>query len=347
MKKNILDLTFNELKELMLEFGFEKFRMTQLCDWIFKKHVFDFLKMTSFSKNMQVILSDKFNFFVPQIEEVVKSEKDGSYKFLFKAFDGRLIESILMIAPSRTTLCVSCMVGCPLKCSFCATGSEIGFVRKLDAGEIVGQFLAVEKYALEHKLIERISNIVFMGMGEPFLNLDAVKRAVGNFLDENLFGLSRSKITVSTAGVGPGIAAFINKFEVNLAVSLHFPNDKLRSEYMPVNKTFPLTKLVDELQKIELGKRDCITIEYIMLAGINDTMEHAKQLVKLLSTVKVKFNLIPYNPTTLIDAQPSSAKVINDFALFLKSKSFTVTVRRSHGVDIEGGCGQFALKKSK
>ncbi len=347
MKKNILDLTFNELKELMLEFGFEKFRMTQLCDWIFKKHVFDFSKMTSFSKNMQVMLSDKFSLFVPQIEEVVKSEKDGSYKFLFKSFDGRLIESILMIAPSRTTLCVSCMVGCPLKCKFCATGSEIGFVRKLDAGEIVGQFLAVEKYALEHKLIDRISNVVFMGMGEPFLNLDAVKRAVANFLDENFFGLSRSKITVSTAGVGRGIAAFINKYEVNLAVSLHFPNDKLRSEYMPVNKAFPLSKLVDELQKIELGKRDCITIEYIMLAGINDTIEHAKQLVKLLSKVKVKFNLIPYNPTTLIDAKPSSAKVINDFALFLKSKSFTVTVRRSHGVDIEGGCGQFALKKSK
>ena len=297
MKKNILDLSFNELKELMLEFGFEKFRLTQLCDWIFKKHVFDFSKMTSFSKNMQVILSEKFNFFVPQIEDVIESKKDGSYKFLLKAFDGRLIESILMIVPGRATICVSCMVGCPLKCKFCATGSEIGFVRKLDSSEIVGQFLAVEKYAQEHKLADRISNVVFMGMGEPFLNLDAVKRAISTFLDENLLGLSRSKITVSTAGVGPGIAAFINKFEVNLAVSLHFPNDELRSEYMPVNKTFPLAKLVGELQKIELGKRDCITIEYIMLAGINDQIEHAKQLVRLLSNVKVKFNLIPYNPT--------------------------------------------------
>lgn len=347
MKKNILDLSFNELKELMLEFGFEKFRVAQLCDWIFKKHVFDFSKMTSFSKTMQVALSERFNFFVPQIEDVVESKKDGSYKFLFKAFDGRLIESILMIAPGRATICVSCMVGCPLKCRFCATGSEIGFVRKLDAGEIVGQFLAVEKYAMEHKLAERISNVVFMGMGEPFLNLDAVKRAVANFLDENFFGLSRSKITVSTAGVGAGIAAFINKFEINLAVSLHFPNDQLRSEYMPVNKTFPLSKLVGELQKIELGKRDCITIEYIMLAGINDQIEHATQLVKLLSKVKVKFNLIPYNQTKSIDAKPSTEKVINDFALFLKSKSFMVTVRRSRGVDVDGGCGQFALKKSK
>ncbi len=370
MRKNILDLSFGELKELMLEFGFEKFRLTQLCDWIFKKHVFDFSKMTSFSKNMQTMLSEKFDFFVPQIEDVIESKKDGSYKFLLKAHDGKLIESILMIVPAvasgrlwlagqdekgivsrRATICVSCMVGCPLKCRFCATGSEIGFVRKLDSSEIVGQFLVVEKYAQEHKLAGRISNVVFMGMGEPFLNLDAVKRAISTLLDENLLGLSRSKITVSTAGVGPGIAAFINKFEVNLAVSLHFPNDELRSEYMPINKTFPLSKLVGELQKIELGKRDCITIEYIMLAGINDQAEHAKQLVRLLSNVKVKFNLIPYNPTNDTMQKPalraSTEKTINDFALFLKSKSFMVTVRRSHGVDIAGGCGQFALKKSK
>jgi len=361
MKKNILDLSFNELKTAMLEFKFEKFRFTQLCDWIFKKHVFDFTKMTSFSKILQAQLAEKFTLFVPSIDEVLASKKDGSYKFLLKTHDGNLIESILMLAPGRATICVSCMIGCPLKCRFCATGSEVGFIRKLYAGEIVGQFLVVEKYAQEHKLADHITNVVFMGMGEPFLNLDSVDRAIATFTDENLFGLSKSKITVSTAGVGstPGagkaagsgsvIADFINKYGVNLAVSLHFTNDALRSEYMPVNKTFPLEKLVADLKKINLSKRDYITIEYIMLAGINDKLEHAKQLVKLLSSVKVKFNLIPYNPTDslskLIDAKPSSEKAINDFALYLKSKDFTVTVRRSHGVDIEGGCGQFALKK--
>jgi 23S rRNA (adenine2503-C2)-methyltransferase len=361
MKKNVLDLSFSELKAAMLEFKFEKFRFTQLCDWIYKKHIFDFTKMTSFSKNLQAQLAETFTLFVPSIDDVVESKKDGSYKFLLKTHDGNLIESILMLAPGRATICVSCMIGCPLKCRFCATGSEVGFIRKLYAGEIVGQFLVVEKYAQEHKLADHITNVVFMGMGEQFLNLDSVGRAIATFTDENLFGLSKSKITVSTAGVGAGIdptsaskssagrglsmADFINKYGVNLAVSLHFPNDALRSEYMPINKTFPLEKLIAELKKINLAKRDYITIEYIMLAGINDKPEHARQLVKLLSSVKVKFNLIPYNPIGLFDAKPSSEKAINDFALLLKAKDFTVTVRRSHGVDIEGGCGQFALKK--
>jgi 23S rRNA (adenine2503-C2)-methyltransferase len=363
MKKNILDLSFCELKAAMLEFKFEKFRFTQLCDWIYKKHIFDFSKMTSFSKDLQAQLAEKFTLFVPTLDEVVQSKKDSSYKFLLKTHDGNLIEAILMLAHGRATLCVSCMIGCPLKCRFCATGSEVGFIRKLYAGEIVGQFLVVEKYAQEHKLADHITNVVFMGMGEPFLNLDSVGRAIATFTDEKLFGLSKSKITVSTAGVGVGagltagskstagsgldIADFINKYGVNLAVSLHFPNDALRSEYMPVNKVFPLEKLVAELKKINLSKRDYIMIEYIMLDGINDKPEHARQLVKLLSSVKVKFNLIPYNPTGLFDAKPSSEKAINDFALLLKAKGFIVTVRRSRGVDIEGGCGQFALKRAQ
>lgn len=345
MKKNILDLSFEEIKQNLSKLGFEKFRITQLCDWIFKKHVFDFAQMTSFSKSMQKTLSENFSLFVPEIEDVAISKKDGSYKFLLKAEDGQMIESILMLAKDRTTVCVSCMVGCPLKCKFCATGSEVGFVRKLSASEIVGQVLVLEKYAQENKLAERISNIVFMGMGEPFLNLDAVSRTVESLHEQNFLGLSRSKITVSTAGVGPGIADFINKYGVKLAVSLHFPTDELREKYMPVNKAFPLAKLVSELKKINLCKRDYIMIEYIMLSGINDQIEHAKQLVKLLSSVKVKFNLIPFNPIATLDVKPSLELAIDAFASYLHSKSFMVTVRRSHGVDIQGGCGQFALKR--
>ncbi len=340
---NILDLSFEEIKKLLSDLGFEKFRATQLCDWIFKKHVFDFARMTSFSKEMQKKLSEKVAFYVPEIQDVSISKIDGSYKFLLKAEDGKLIESILMFAPERATVCVSCMVGCPLRCKFCATGSEIGFIRKLRASEIISQVLILEKYAQENRLADRISNVVFMGMGEPFLNLDAVSRAVENMLDRKFFGLSRSKITVSTAGVGPGIAGFINKYGVKLAVSLHFPNDELRSEYMPVNKKFPLSDLISELKKINLTKRDYIMIEYIMLAGINDRIEHARQLVRLLSSVKVKFNLIPFNPIENLEAKPSSESDIDAFATYLHSKSFMVTVRRSHGVDIHGGCGQFAL----
>ena len=303
--------------------------------------------MTSFSKNMQSDLNKAAILSVPQIEEVAESQKDGSYKFILKAADGSLIESILMLAPGRVTICVSCMVGCPLKCRFCATGSEIGFKRKLDTSEIMGQILAVEKYAQENKLATRISNVVFMGMGEPFLNLNAVGKAIAILLDENLFGISKTRITVSTAGVGPGIAAFINKFGINLAVSLHFPTNELRSEYMPINKAFSLEKLISELRRVKLGKQDYITVEYIMLDGINDQIEHAKLLVRLLSTVKIKFNLIPYNPTEKSGLKPSSDQAIKDFAEYLHSKSFVVTVRRSHGVDVQGGCGQFALKRFK
>lgn len=347
MKKNVLDLSFQEVKELLNNLRFEKFRLTQICDWIFKKYVFDFSKMTSFSKNMQADLSRVSTLTVPSIEDVAESKKDGSFKFILKAADGGLIESILMITPTRATICVSCMVGCPLKCRFCATGSELKFIRKLSTSEIIGQILVVEKYAQENKLATRISNVVFMGMGEPFLNIDAVGKAIENLLDKNLFGISKSRITISTAGVGAGIANFINKFGINLAISLHFPTNELRSEYMSINKSFPLEKLIQELRRVDLGKQDYITIEYLMLDGVNDQIEHAKQLVKLLSAVKIKFNLIPYNPTKTLALKPSSEQAINDFAAYLHSKSFMVTVRRSHGIDIQGGCGQFALKKTR
>jgi len=343
MKKNILDLSLKNLIFLFSDLKFEKFRSQQLCNWIYKKRVFDFSKMTNFSREIQIKLAKYFEIYVPTIENVSISEKDKSYKFLLKACDGKLIEAILMISSGRATVCVSCMIGCPLKCSFCATGSELGYIRKLTAGEIIGQVLLLEKYAKDNKLANRISNIVFMGMGEPFLNLDAVSTAIENLLDPNLFGISRYKITVSTAGVGRGIADFVNKYKIKLAVSIHFPNNELRSRYMPINNVFPLENLIQELQAIKLGKRDYITIEYIMLDGINDQIENAKQLLRLLSNLKVKFNLIPYNPTKKLAFKPSSEDAINKFANYLKSKSFMVTVRRSYGVDIEGGCGQFAL----
>lgn len=347
MKKHILDLSLNEFTKEIELLGLEKFRAKQIFDWIYKKNVLSFDKMSNVSQKMLPVLDQNFSIFIPEIDDVSVSRSDNSYKFLLKAEDGKFIEAILMLVEDRATVCVSCMVGCPLKCRFCATGSEVGFIRKLSAAEILGQIFVAQKYATDHKLAEKITNIVFMGMGEPFLNIDSVGHAVQMLMSPDGFGMSKSRITVSTAGAAANIADFINKWGVKLAVSLHFPTDELRSKYMPVNKAFPLSKLVSELRKIKLSQREYITIEYIMLAGLNDQVEHAKQLINLLSSVKVKFNLIPYNPTKTFDVPASSDERINKFASYLRDKSFIVTVRRSHGVDVEGGCGQFALKKTK
>lgn len=349
MKKHILDLSLNEFTKEIELLGLEKFRARQIWDWVYNKNVFSFEKMTSLPQKMLPILEQNFSVSLPEIEAISESKTDKSFKFLLKADDGNFFETILMLSADRVTVCVSCMVGCPLKCLFCATGSEVGFVRKLNASEILSQIFIAKKYAQENKLAQKITNIVFMGMGEPFLNIQSVERAIAMLLSPDGFAMSKSRITISTAGVaangtGSNIANVINKLGVKLAVSLHFPTDALRSQFMPVNKAFSLSKLVQELKKINLGKRESITIEYIMIDGVNDQIEHAKQLINLLGSLKVKFNLIPYNPTKTLNAKPSSEAQIDKFAAYLSSKSFIVTVRRSRGVDIEGGCGQFAAK---
>ncbi|MCK4518051.1 23S rRNA (adenine(2503)-C(2))-methyltransferase RlmN [Candidatus Babeliales bacterium] len=345
-KENLLDLNLEELKQKIKELGHEPYRAKQLFEWIYKKNIFDINKYSNIPQKLKDDLTKNFTIQIPEISHVSHSEKDNSYKFLLKTDDDKLVESILMLKNDRATICISCMIGCPLACKFCATGMEVGFVRKLKTSEIIGQILAIKSYAKLHSITDKITNIVFMGMGEPFLNLPAVDRTVGILISEDGFGMSKSRITISTAGPTNNIADFINKHKVKLAVSLHFPTDELRSKYMPVNKNFDLSQLVEELKKIKLSKREQITIEYMMLQNINDSIEHAKQLVRLVSSLKVKINLIPYNPTKALPVKPSDEKTINEFIKYLVSKSVPVTVRRSLGAEIEGACGQFALKKT-
>jgi 23S rRNA (adenine2503-C2)-methyltransferase len=303
--------------------------------------------MLNIPQDLKAVINEKFSLHILKIHDVAHSSVDNSYKFLLQTDDDKLIESILMIEEKRATICVSSMIGCPLACKFCATGSKIGFVRQLTPSEIVGQILVILRYAIEHRCAERISNIVFMGMGEPLLNKEAVAKSIYILTHKKCLALSPSRISVSTAGTGVGLAQFINKTGVQLAVSIHFPNDELRSQYMPVNKKFPLAELISELKKVELKKRDFILIEYLLLGGINDSLVHAKQLHKLVSDLKVKINLIPYNPTETFPATAPSEKVINEFARYLKDKGIFTSVRRSRGVDLEGGCGQFSLAKKR
>ncbi len=347
MKPHILDISPAELEKELQKRNIERYRAKQILHWICKQYVCAFSEMNNISKDMRELLEDTYSLFIPKIKHVTSSEEDTSKKFLLEAEDGKLIETILMFDEKRATLCVSCMIGCPLKCAFCATGSEIGFVRNLKASEILGQFLVALQYMKKEKLGERITNIVYMGMGEPFLNLKEVERSIEFFTSPDCFAMSKSRIAVSTAGAKANIADFINTWGVKLAVSLHFPTNEQRSKYMPINKQFPLEMLIQELRKIRLNHRDYITIEYLMLKEINDRKEDAGKLVKLLSSLKVKCNLIPYNPTENFHEQPSDETRINAFASLLRSKGIMVTVRRSFGVDIEGGCGQFALKKNQ
>ncbi|EKD23327.1 MAG: hypothetical protein ACD_82C00125G0001 [uncultured bacterium] len=345
-KINLFDITYSEMEKIIKEISLPVFRAQQLGNWLYKNLVFSLDQMSNFSQELKDTIDKNFYFYVPQIEHVAHSESDNSYKFLLKTSDDRLIESILMIEPGRTTVCVSCMIGCPMGCKFCATGTEVGFVRKLTTAEIIGQVLMILRYAKENDIAQRITNVVFMGMGEPFANLDAVQNAIYILLDPKLFGISPAKISVSTACPGNNIAEFINKTSVRLAVSLHFPTNDLRSEYMPINKKFNIEEIIKELKKVKLKKRDYILIEYIMLGGINDTPLHAKQLLGIVGNLKVKINLIPYNPTEGFAAKASTQKAINDFVQYLQSKNIFVSVRKSRGIDIDGGCGQFALKKS-
>ncbi|MBU1007761.1 23S rRNA (adenine(2503)-C(2))-methyltransferase RlmN [Candidatus Dependentiae bacterium] len=347
-KTNLFDFTYPELEKTLEEINLPRFRAKQLFDWLYKKLVFDFDLMSNFSSEQKRIFAKKFRLYIPTIEHVAHSSSDSSYKFLLKTDDGKQIESVLIkektSSRERSTICVSCMVGCPLGCKFCATGSEIGFVRKLSCAEIVGQVLAILKHAQENNYSQKITNIVFMGMGEPFLNIEQVQKSIALFTSTNGISLSPSKIAVSTAGIGPGIAQFINETGIRLAVSLHFPTNELRSEYMPINKQFPLDKLFAELKKINLKKRDHILIEYLMLDGINDTLTHVKQLQKLVHGLKVKINLIPYNPIKKFRAKTSSPKSIENFVAYLKGKGIFTSVRHSKGIEVEGGCGQLALK---
>ena len=350
MKKNILNLSLLELEKEISKLNVNKFRAKQIFDWIYKKNIFDFQLMSNLPESFKRVLYDNFYIKIPVISNEKHSPSDNSYKFLLQTSDKNLIESIAIIENKRVILCVSCMVGCPLGCKFCATGTELKFKRNLDTSEIVGQYIAVQNYLKKNGISENINNVVFMGMGEPFLNTNNVEKSIELFTQKDGFGISKNKITISTAGVtkspsGISLSDFINKHQIKLAVSINFPTDKQRSQFMPINKKTPLNELIDELKKINLKKRDYITIEYLMIEKINDTLLHAQQLRNLLKSLKVKINLIPYNPVKMFKAKPSTENQITEFSNFLRSKSIFVSVRRSKGKDVLGGCGQFALKE--
>jgi 23S rRNA (adenine2503-C2)-methyltransferase len=343
-KKDIRKLSKEELITIFTEMGEKRFRANQVYEWLWQKSARSFDEMTNLSKNLREQLSTTFTINAIKEDKVQKS-LDGTIKSRYRLHDGHLIEAVLIPVPSdnRFTVCVSSQVGCSLACTFCATG-RMARVRNLDAAEIYDQVVAVNKQSLE-TFDHQLTNIVYMGMGEPLLAYKNVLKSVEHLTSPDGLNMSPKRITVSTAGIAKMIRKLADDgVKFNLALSLHAADDKKRDEIMPINEQNNLAALMDAIEYFYKKTRNRISYEYIAFQNFNDSLEDAANLVKLCKRFPVKVNIIEYNP---IDGAPflkSSENNIDNFAKYLREREVMVTVRRSRGKDIDAACGQLANK---
>lgn len=340
--RNILELTFSELEALVLSMGHRSFRAHQLWQWLWRKGVLDFAAMTNIAQDFREQLALNWGIFWPQILTTQRSQ-DGTIKFLLGLGDGLSVETVLIPDKGRYTQCLSCQIGCPMGCTFCSTG-QMGFVRNMSGGEIAAQVLVARHYLREQGLAQEVKNLVYMGMGEPLLNWTQVKKSLDIFTQDQGLHFSRRRITLSTCAVPGKLALFAAEDLALPAISLHAPTQEIRQKLMPGAAQWPLEQLIAALQKIELRPRERVTIEYILIRNINDSLEHARQLARLLAHLKCKINLIAYNPAPGIVYQAPKMQDILAFENFLRSKGFTVTLRKSKGQDIAAACGQLKIE---
>jgi 23S rRNA (adenine2503-C2)-methyltransferase len=341
---NLLDFDLDGLTAYCEQLGEKRFRAVQLFRWIHQKGATDFDQMSDLAKSLRAKLQGSATITpLKVISEHVSS--DGTIKWLFDVGGGNAVESVYIPEDDRATLCVSSQAGCAVGCRFCSTGHQ-GFSRNLSTGEIIAQL-----WFAEHNLRQRlgqservISNVVMMGMGEPMQNYSALVPALRTMLDDHGYGLSRRRVTVSTSGVVPMIERLKADCPVALAVSLHAPNDPLRDELVPLNRKYPIAELMAAcVDYLESAPRDFITFEYCMLDGVNDTEEHARQLIALVRhKVPCKFNLIPFNPFPESGLKRSSNTRVQAFAKILIDAGIVTTVRKTRGDDIDAACGQLA-----
>ena len=331
------DLDLKGWKAFFKEKGLPAFKGAQVYEWIFLKGVSDPELFTSLSKSDRVLLMESFAWRCFEVDSHLHS-KDGSEKLLLKTHDGHLIELVIMKYDGRTTLCLSSQVGCKMGCTFCQTG-KMGLARNLSAGEILGQL------HLANELSDRVTNVVFMGMGEPLDNFDAVIQACRVMIDPKGFGLSRHRVTVSTSGLVPEIERLGQEVPVRLAISLHSTDNEKRSSMMPVNRRYPLPVLKETLLKYPAHPRYGITFEYVLIENKNDSILDAKKLVTFLHGLKAKVNLIPVNEFPGMEMKASTQERIRAFQKYLSDRSIPAPVRYSKGQDISGGCGQLAAKR--
>ena len=360
MPQNLLDLDLEHLTAWFAELGEKPFRAKQVFHWMHQAGVADFAAMTDIAKSLREKLQQRA-VIAPSAVNFAHTSTDGTRKWLFdvgpsngSALDEAWrngIETVFIPEEDRGTLCVSSQVGCALECTFCSTGRQ-GFNRNLTAAEIIGQLwvahhgLRGEVNRTSGELADRpVTNVVMMGMGEPLANFENVATALGIMLDDHAYGLSRRRVTVSTSGLVPAMDRLAERCPVALAVSLHAPTDALRDQIVPINKKYPLAQLMAACQRYLVhAPRDFITFEYVMLAGVNDQPEHARQLVALTRDVPCKFNLIPFNPFPDSGYLKPHAEPMRAFRQILQDAGYVVTTRKTRGDDIDAACGQLAGK---
>ncbi len=321
----------------MENMGLKRYRARQIFKWVYQVGSPDFDTMSNLPKSLRISLKKMFDFGLPEIKETTPS-KDGSIKFAFLTSDGHIVESVFMPEKERSTLCLSTQIGCKMSCAFCVTG-RIGFIRDLTVPEIIGQVMAI----MPHMGEARLSNIVFMGMGEPVDNIDNVLKAI-EILEEP-FGLnvSHRRLTVSTVGLVDGLR-LIDRRKAQLAISLNAATSAVRTKLMPINRVYPLHDVIAYVKSLKGLGRTRVTFEYVMLKGVNDSIEDARLLSEALKGVRCKINLIPYNASPYTEFESPDQESIDRFQSFLINRHFTAIVRDSRARDIGGGCGQLGMK---
>lgn len=337
-RTDLKNLTLPALEQFLQGQGKERYRAVQIFKWLYQHDVNSFEEMTNVSKPLRQELAQTA--WISRLEpETVEIGSDGTRKYLFMLEDGNAVESVIIPDEDRNTLCISSQAGCAMGCAFCLTGT-FNLTRNLTTAEIVNQILAVRRDV-------EIRNIVMMGMGEPLHNLDNVIAALKIMGEDNGLQLSSRRVTVSTCGLVPELERLGREVTVNLAVSLNATTDELRSRIMPINKAYPMASLLAALKKFPLPGRRKITIEYVLLGGLNDTLDDAKRLVRLLSDIPCKINLIPFNPHDGADFVPPTRASLDAFHKYLLDRHFTVITRDSRGSDISAACGQLKGRLEK
>ena len=340
VQKQIKGLNLQEITRICEMNNFPTFRAKQLYHWMYRHGVNEVNQMNNIPKEMSELLSKEYQFKTLQIEEIQSSEKENTKKILFKTHDNKLIESVSMIDKNLHTICISSQVGCSVDCKFCATG-EMGFMRSLSCGEIIDQFIEIAKMREEP-----ITNVVYMGMGEPFLNYNEVIKSAEILHDPHGMNLGRNRITISTSGILPKIKQFIKeKQPYKLAISLNASDNETRTKIIPINKKWNIEMLMNELEKYPVDKKNKIMLEYVLLKGVNDTKKDAEALASYGNKLRCKINVIPFNDIGNKFSRPDDA-TINRFieTLYENQIHYQTLVRWSKGNDIDAACGQLSAK---
>lgn len=343
--RNFCEINLEELSTWLTELGYQPFHSKQIFKWVYDKSILNWEGMTNLSKELREKLASNFRIPTLELVKVTPSADTETFKFLWKLSEGSFVESVLILSGHRRTVCVSSQIGCPVRCAFCASG-KAGFVRNLRPAEIVEQVVQINAWLNQRE--EKVSHVVFMGMGEPFKNYDAVIQAITRLSDPLGLGISQRRITVSTVGITEGIRRFTKEgLKVSLVLSLHAPNQKIREKIIPYAKKYPLDEIMGAMDEFSLKTKRDVTYEYILLAGINDHPDHAFELANMLKGRQCTVNLIPYNPVAGLRLVRPEHKNIKQFRSVLFGSKIVNTCRYTKGDDIAAACGQLALMQKE